>query len=123
MSRMIPKSAVAFRPAQRDEKCRVCNTLEGIGDTKDLYDKHTQSVAVGCPRFATMSMEKKQEIVKEIKKIKDSYEECILQREKESKSYDEVVGKMELEIETMDESIKSNQKFIEELDKEIELES
>ena len=64
MSRMIPKSAVAFRPAQRDEKCRVCNTLEGIGDTKDLYDNHTQSVAVGCPRFATMSMEKRREIVK-----------------------------------------------------------
>ena len=64
MSRMIPKSAVAFRPAQRDEKCRVCNALEGIGDTKDLYDNHTQSVAVGCPRFATMSMAKKKEIIK-----------------------------------------------------------
>ena len=64
ISRMIPKSAVAFQPAQRDEKCRVCNALEGIGDTKDLYDNHTQSVAVGCPRFATMSMEKKREIVK-----------------------------------------------------------
>ena len=64
VSRMTPKSAMLFRPSQRDEKCRVCNALEAMGDTKDLYDDHSNSVAVGCPRFATMTMEKKRDIVK-----------------------------------------------------------
>ena len=65
-SRMIPKTAMVFRPSQPDEKCRVCNTLVGLAmcDTKDLYDNHNNSVAVGCPRFATMTMETRRDIVK-----------------------------------------------------------
>ena len=66
MPRMIPKTAMVFQPSQRDEKCRVCNTLEGwaMCDTKDLYDNHNNSLAVGCPRFATMTMETRRDIVK-----------------------------------------------------------
>ena len=64
--RMIPKTAMVFQPSQRDEKCCVCNTLEGLAmcDTKDLYDNHNNSVAVGCPRFATMIMETRRDIVR-----------------------------------------------------------
>ena len=52
---------MAFRPSQRDEKCRICNTLS---DAADLYDNHTHNVAQGCPRFVAMGQKKRADIVK-----------------------------------------------------------
>lgn len=50
-SSMIPKAAVAFRPARRHEDCRVCNQLSAEGDTAGLYDNHTHDVDKGLPEI------------------------------------------------------------------------
>ena len=63
----IPTSAVSYNPARRDEKCRICVTLDAQGDTRDLYDEHWHSVASGCPRFASMSRSKKIEMADKAK--------------------------------------------------------
>ena len=59
--------AVSYYPPQRDEKCRICTQLDAEGDTVDIYEEHYHSVAVGCPRFAAMSMREKINTVKKAK--------------------------------------------------------
>ena len=39
---MIPKAAVAFRPARRHEDCRVCNQLSAEGDCTEIIANHTK---------------------------------------------------------------------------------
>ena len=60
-------SAVSYYPPQRDEKCRICTQLDAEGDTVDIYEEHYHSIAVGCPRFAAMTMKEKISIVKRAK--------------------------------------------------------
>ena len=64
---MIPKAAVAFRPARRHEGCRVCNQLSTEGDTAGLYDNHTHDVAQGCPRFIGMGQKRRADIANKVK--------------------------------------------------------
>ena len=63
----IPTSAVSYNPARRDEKCRICVTLDAEVDTEDLYEDHYHSVATGCPRFAAMPRSKKIRMVEKAK--------------------------------------------------------
>ena len=62
-----PVGAVVYNPPERDEKCRICTQLEAEGDTKNIYDDHTQSVPVGCPRFAAMPQKEKLSMIKKAK--------------------------------------------------------
>ena len=50
---------IAYRPPRRDEACRVCKTLEGKGDTYQIYENHVHSFPTGCPRYIAMSVEER----------------------------------------------------------------
>ena len=58
---------VAYNPPRRDEGCRVCLTLEGRGDTNQLYDNHIHSFPTGCPRYISFSIEEMQKVAAEAK--------------------------------------------------------
>ena len=66
-SRQLPVAAVTFKQPQRDEKCRICNTLSTEGDTDNLYEDHTHNMANGCPRFAAMPCSDKLVMAKKAK--------------------------------------------------------
>ena len=63
----VPEAAIAYRPPRRDEKCRICLTLEAEGITEDLYDDHTHNVASGCPKLAAMPRVDKESYIKKAK--------------------------------------------------------
>ena len=54
-----PPNLVSYKPAIRDEQCRICKTLEVNGDTKQLYDNHVSNYPTGCPRFVGMSVNRR----------------------------------------------------------------
>ena len=51
-----------YNPPRRDEKCRICNTLETQGDTAQLYERHVNSYPTGCPRYISMSVYQRSKI-------------------------------------------------------------
>ena len=63
----MSSSLVTYNPPIRDENCRVCNTLEATGDTKELYDSHFSNYPTGCPRYIAMSVNKRYQIAIEAK--------------------------------------------------------
>ena len=58
------EAMATYNPPRRDEACRICVTLDGFGDTRDLYDQHTSNFATGCPRFAAMKTTERLELTK-----------------------------------------------------------
>ena len=62
-----PSSLVTYNPPIRDEKCRICNTLEAHGDTKQLYDSHVSNYPTGCPRYVSMSVNRRYQTALEAK--------------------------------------------------------
>ena len=57
----------AFKPPRRDDKCRICTTLETQGDTDDLYEDHLHDFPSGCPRYIRMSVEDRFQIATKAK--------------------------------------------------------
>ena len=57
----------AYKPPRRDEKCRICTTLETQGDTDNLYDDHLHDHPSGCPRYIKMTIEQRFEIATKAK--------------------------------------------------------
>ena len=57
----------AYKPPRRDEKCRICTTLESQGDTDNLYDDHLHDHPSGCPRYIKMTIEQRFEIATKAK--------------------------------------------------------
>ena len=53
------QSLSVYKPPRRDEKCRICTTLEAEGDTENLYDNHLSNFPTGCPRYIGMQVEKR----------------------------------------------------------------
>ena len=56
------RNLVSYNPPRRDEKCRICNTLEAKGDTLQLYDNHVSSYPTGCPRYMAFSVVQRSKI-------------------------------------------------------------
>ena len=51
-----------FKPPRRDEKCRICGSLEADGDTSNLYDNHFNSYPTGCPRYIGMTVDQRMNV-------------------------------------------------------------
>ena len=66
-SGFLPREAIAYKPPQRDEACRICIVLNTEGDTDQIFEEHTHNIAVGCPRFASMPAKEKLEYAKKAK--------------------------------------------------------
>ena len=66
-SRVANVAMLVFKSPQRDDKCRICVTLDGLGDTRDLYDSHTSNYPTGCPRFQQMTTEERLRIATKAK--------------------------------------------------------
>ena len=62
-----PPNLITHNPPIRDEKCRICNTLDAQGDTKQLYDGHVSNYPIGCPRYVGMSFNRRYQIAIEAK--------------------------------------------------------
>ena len=62
-----PPNLVTHSPPIRDENCRICNTLEATGDTKQLYDGHVSNYPTGCPRYIGLSVNRRYQLALEAK--------------------------------------------------------
>ena len=62
-----PPNLIFHDPPIRDESCRICNTLEAHGDTKQLYDNHVSNYPTGCPRYVGMSVNRRYQLALEAK--------------------------------------------------------
>jgi hypothetical protein len=60
-------SLIAYKPPRRDESCRVCNSLDGNGDTHQLYENHVHSFPTGCPRYVSMTVSQRLQIAVDAK--------------------------------------------------------
>ena len=88
---------LVYNPPRRDVNCRVCKTLESIGDTVQLYDNHVNSYPTGCPRYIGFSIEERNNIARRARlclrchdpnyvfKHNDPTHKCIVGRNKKSK--------------------------------------
>ena len=62
-----PPNLVTHSPPIRDENCRICNTLEATGDTKQLYDGHVSNYPTGCPWYIGLSVNRRYQLALEAK--------------------------------------------------------
>ena len=64
---LVPLNLITHNPPIRDEKCRICNTLEAHGDTRQLYDGHVSNYPTGCPRYVGMAVNRRYQVALEAK--------------------------------------------------------
>ena len=86
-----------YKPPRRDDKCRICSTLEAEGDTSNLYDNHLNSFPTGCPRYIGMRVDQRFNIAAKAKfclkchdpeyiyKPKDPKHKCLITPTKKSR--------------------------------------
>ena len=60
-------SLLVYNPPRRDEDCRVCQSLDSTGDTRNLYDNHFSNYITGCPRYIEMNIQERNDIVHKAK--------------------------------------------------------
>ena len=63
----LPSCATAYRQPTRDTNCRVCKHLSKKGTVGELFDKHFNDIAIGCPRFMELSLEARSDLIKRCK--------------------------------------------------------
>ena len=50
-----------FKNPKRLDDCRICGTLETMGET-DLYVDHISESVIGCPKFQAMSADERRDV-------------------------------------------------------------
>ena len=83
---------IAYKPPRRDVDCRICQQLEGEGDTINIYDNHLHNYPTGCPRYITMSIENRNKIARKAKFCLRCHDPAYINTSATQASHDCLIG-------------------------------